>query len=306
MKYLKFSLLILLSIFCLATYFDCTVLEFTNIVYTVGGSLAIGVPFVMGNEGESFLGSPNLELGTCHAYAVKKDGVNLVGTVSTTLGSPNITGTSTTFLTDFESGDWIFITGILKPLQIKTITSNTALVLHNNVSSTVATATYQSVKVIFQGGFDKLSLKFGNKKTELKESQGGDNASDKVITGYMCDVEFGASRSTLVRLSSNLQGFKLIRDTVTGLIKGAVFTYAGGERDSDNFVKLILVKIISGVESTNPMDTFIIPKCNANVEGEFTFDATSQRFTKTMFTGYKDEDTLFEGKPVIAYMGELT
>ena len=267
--------------------------------------VALGLPFITGDEGSSILGSKNLELGATNVYFGRFNTPNLVGTVSTTANSDTLTGSGTAF-TSLKIGDWLSIAGITSPVQIKTITNATSIVLTAPVTIAVSTATFKKVDCMNLGTYDKLSFKLGQKKVDLKDAQGGDNASDKVQTGYTCDIEFGMARTSMSRLEFTMAGFKVVRDAVTGLIKGAGFGFAIGTKDSDNLGQLKLVKLVGGVESTDPMDTVTILKASPNVDAEWTYDTSTQRYTKNMFTGYVDHETLIDGVPMIAIMGDIT
>jgi hypothetical protein len=67
---------------------------------------------------------------------------NLTGTVSVTSASATITGSGTTFTTDFEVGDVIAVNGS-ETLRIETITSNILMTAESNFSTTVSGETYK-------------------------------------------------------------------------------------------------------------------------------------------------------------------
>lgn len=68
---------------------------------------------------------------------------NLTGTVTTTSGSVTVTGSGTSFLTDFVIGDVIFAVGANQARRITGISSNTALTVESNFSITSSGQNYR-------------------------------------------------------------------------------------------------------------------------------------------------------------------
>ncbi len=69
----------------------------------------------------------------------------LLGTVATTSGSTTVSGTNTSFLTDFQVGDVISVSGA-QDRRISSIASNTSLTVESNFVTTISGAAY------FRGG----------------------------------------------------------------------------------------------------------------------------------------------------------
>jgi hypothetical protein len=270
------------------------------------GGISLGlIGTIDGIEGASALGSNTLGLGPANIYFGNFSATTLTGTVDTTSGDATVTGTGTAFDTELAVGDIINIVGITGNLQVASIASATSLELTANASATVAGAAATQINAVNLGGVDGVTLKYGVKKTELKESQKGDNPADKAVTGYTCEIECSMTRPTLVRLEKVLQGFLLNRNITTAAIEGAAFTLPIGETDLEIAGQLKIVRISKGAESTDPLDVITVPLCAPNTEAETKYDATTQRMVKSMFTGYADENTLYNGKPVIFYLGSI-
>ena len=68
---------------------------------------------------------------------------NLTGTVAVTSGAATVTGTSTTFTTDFQVGDVIFIGDTSEARRITVITNNTSITVESNWGATDASSTYR-------------------------------------------------------------------------------------------------------------------------------------------------------------------
>jgi hypothetical protein len=273
-------------------------------IVTGTGILAIA-PVITGDKGSSFFGSNNLTLGPANVYYGNFNLPNLAGTISITINTDTVTGVGTAFNTVLKVGDYVLFNSSTIPVQIKEITSATSMKTMTLAPSTLAAVTFKKVECVNLGGNDGVTLKFGVKKTELKEAQAGDNAADKAITGYMCDIEFGLTRTTLERIEKLLQGFQTQRN-IGGDYVGGGFGYPSGETDLDIASQLRIVRIKKGIESIDPMDLVTILKCAPNVEAESKYDATSQRVMKTMFTGYIDPTVTINGVAQIFTFGTVT
>lgn len=140
------------------------------------------------------------------------------------------------------------------------------------------------------GGFDQLVFRFGNEKTDLVTAQGGTDAVDRVVTASMCEIECGLAEATLERLSAVIQGFEV--NEVGGSIIGFSFGPPIGQRDSSIWKEMTLVRVIDGVESTDPLETIRIFKCAPVSSAELTYDSTTQRYVGTMFKAYRSETQL--------------
>ena len=265
-------------------------------LYHVIGS-PFGVTFgvlagvVTGTEGSDATGSQYKELGPATVYFGKKTSTqpNLTGTI-TAAATTTVTGTGTQFTTE---------------LVVKSIASNTSLVVQGS-AITVTGDTFKKAIQTYLGYNDAVTLKYGLTKTGLKSAQEGTNDADAAVTGYKCEVEFGMVAATPSRKAKVLQGWKLNRDTSTGLIKGQAFTFPIGQLDSNVWDELRIVRWRGGAESSAAMDTILITRAAPVADSEAKFDAATQMIFKTMFKGYVDDTVLFGGAPVIMSMGDLS
>lgn len=74
------------------------------------------------------------------------DAYPLSGTLSITTGTTSVTGSGTTFLNDLSPGDELIVDGLTDPLTVESITSNTALVLSDELAEATITGASFSVK----------------------------------------------------------------------------------------------------------------------------------------------------------------
>ena len=314
---------------------------------------------IPGIEGSSILGSKNRQLGPCNIYYRTAKKTNLTGTVSNMSSALTgtvesvagvktsiVTGTGTSFVTDFQIGDWIRVD--TTNAKVTAINSNTELVINtplteasgasyykylttltgtgttfltdlvignyvsvgsgsyiakitaiaSNTSLTLASAaipangnTYRLTNAIFLGNTDATTLKFSVKKAELKDSQYGDSPADQATTGADCSIEAGLSMASLERIEAVTQGFETEKNS-SGVITSFGFGVSLGETDLEIADQLTLVKIEKGVESSNPLNILHFPLAVPKVEAEAKYDASSQRFYKTMFTCYRSPNHL--------------
>lgn len=213
-----------------------------------------------------------------------------------------VTGTGTAFDTEFAVGDYITSDG-LKYAKITAIASATALTIDAATLLLNASA-IRKFTAINLGGVDSVSIKASTKKVGLQEAQYGESDADAVVTGGDCSVEFSITRSSLDRLQRIMQGF--VTHKTAGTYDGYGIGVALGENDSDIVQQLTLVRIVGGVESTNPLDTLHFPKSAPKTEAEWKYDAKTQRLTKSMFTAYRSADHVLDGKELFCYAGNLT
>lgn len=266
----------------------------------------VGVsPIIVGDKGPSALGGIYPRLGPCNAYFGNPTPLTLTGTTGAVANSTAVTGVGTAFNTELVVGDYVSFGTMTSAVQVVAIASATAMTVDLPVTTVLLDAV-KKVRCIYLGQTQDTTLKYGLKKKELTESQSGETRADKAVTGYECGVDFTLTRASLERLGKILQGFLLHR-TGAGAIDGAAFTLPIGEMDSEILDILTLVRIVKGAESTDAKDTITIPKAAPTLEGiEAKFDAATQFITKTMFEGYADPATLYQGKPVIFSVGVLT
>lgn len=94
------------------------------------------------------------------ALECRTDSSTLTGTIATTSGSATITGTSTTFTTDYAAGDRIVITNG-DTLTLSSVTNNTTMTATANASTTVSGSAHKR-------GADNLRMTKGTSTTPLK------------------------------------------------------------------------------------------------------------------------------------------
>lgn len=132
-----------------------------------------------------------------------KDALALTGTVATTNGSATVTGTSTLFTTEVQTGDVIRVNGTL--LKVVTITSNTALTISPTWSiantSGVSATSRQSPKWM-PAGSDKTvqstALTFG---VDAGEATANNEIPGWVYTNVYTDMHGNIRRKTEVLCS---------------------------------------------------------------------------------------------------------
>lgn len=263
------------------------------------------IPFIPGTDGSSAIGGAYPRLGPCNLYFGKKAGTLMTGTTAVNTNSTTVTGVGTAFATEFVVGDYVSFGSMTTAVRITAIASPTSMTV-NKAVTTALLDTVKKISCIYLGQTQDTTFKWGNKKKELTESQNGESPANRVTTGYECSVEATHTRATLERMARIAQGLLLHKDT-NGVIDGAAFTLNLGEMDSDIWDELTLVRMKGGAESSDPKDQITIPLAAPQVEGvESKFDAATQFITKSMFTGYADPDNLYQGRPLIWYLGTLT
>lgn len=215
-----------------------------------------------------------------------------------------VTGTSTTFLTSYAVGQAITVDGTNYGV-ITAIASDTSLTIAAPSLLALASSVHRRFTAINLGGTDATTLKIALKKKGLTESQYGEGDADAVVTGGECSIEVGLSRLSLERGEATFQGLKTKKD-VNGNYTGFGIGVPLGEADSSIWDQLTLVRIIGGVESSNPLDTIHLPRVAPKTDGEWKFDAASQRYAKTMFTAYRSSEHVTEdGTELFAYAGDM-
>lgn len=214
-----------------------------------------------------------------------------------------VTGSGTSFLTELAGVKAITLNGATFA-EIDEITSDTVLTIKAPTLISSASA-FRVFTAINLGGTDSTNLKLAIKKKGLTESQYGEGDADAVVTGGECSVEVGLSRFTLERGEATFQGLKTKKDA-NGAYTGFGVGVLLGETDSQIWDQLTLVRILGGVESSNPLDTIHIPKAAPKGEADWKYDAATQRYTKTMFMGYRSKDHVTEdGMELFAYAGNM-
>lgn len=213
-----------------------------------------------------------------------------------------VTGTTTTFLTTLKVGRGITFDGLTFG-EITAIASNTSLTIASPSVILDSTA-YRSFNAILIGGTDATTVKFSVKKAELKKSQYGESAANRVVTGAECSIEVGMVESSLQRLEETLQGLTTKKDG-SGNYTGYGLGMALGESDSDIKYQITLVRIKGGVESSDPLDTIHFPECAPQTDAEWKYDASSQLSVKTMFNVYRSASNTYNGLELFGYAGDL-
>lgn len=214
-----------------------------------------------------------------------------------------ITGNGTAFLTQLAGVRAITLNGSTYA-EIDEIATDTELTIKEPtlISDDSAFRIFTSINL---GGTDATNLKIAIKKKGLTESQYGEGDADAVVTGGECSVEVGLSRFSLERGEATFQGLKTKKDS-NGNYTGYGIGVLLGETDSSIWEQLTLVRIIGGVESSNPLDTIHLPRCSPKSEAEWKYDAASQRYAKTMFTAYRSSDHVTDdGMELFAYAGDM-
>jgi hypothetical protein len=263
--------------------------------------LAIG-----GIEGNSVLGKSTLSLGPAQVLYGNANNPVVAGvTFTSTSGSTAVTGTGFTTLNGIVPGAWLLPTTGTALVQVAVVTSATAIVLASAATQTLTAVTVRIADVLDLGGTTKTSFKFGLTKAELKESQSGDTAADRAVTGYNSSIEIELTRATIARIQKVTQGVQIVRDALTGAIKGFGFGLPIGETDLDISKQLYITLYSGGAISTNPLDQITFLKVAPMTEAELMYDASGQRVYKTTFNAYIDPTTVLNGVPQIFTVGAI-
>ena len=270
-------------------------------------NLAVAALAIPGTEGDSVIGKKTLSLGPAQAlFGTLSPPLISGATITTTSASTAVTGTGFTSANGVVSGAWLQITTGTALVQVKTVTSATALVLMSAATESIAAETFSVYNVMDLGGTTKASFKYGLTKAELKESQAGDTAADRAVTGYNASIEVELTRATVARLESTTQGIQVVRDSSSGLIKGFGFGLPIGQTDLEIAQQLQLTLYKNGAISTDPLDVITFLKVAPMTDAELTYDAAGQRVYKVTFNAYIDPDTVLNGVPQIFTVGDIT
>ena len=272
--------------------------------YAVATFAGLAIP---GTEGDSVLGKSTLSLGPAQVlYGSITQSIISGVTFTSTAASTAVTGTGFTSANGIVPGVWLLPTTGTALVQVLTVTSATALVLASPAPQTLAAVTVKIADVIDLGGTTKTSFKFGLTKAELKESQSGDTAADRAVTGYNASIEIELTRATISRIQKITQGFQIVRDAITGVIKGFGFGLPIGQTDLDISKQLIINLYSGGAISANPLDQIVFLKVAPMTDAELMYDAAGQRVYKTTFNAYIDSATILNGIPQIFTVGDIS
>lgn len=213
-----------------------------------------------------------------------------------------VTGSGTAFTTEFAVGEYITSDGI-SYAKITAIGSATALTI-DAPSLLLNASAIRKFTAVNLGGVDAVTIKISTKKVGLQEAQYGESDADAVVTGADASVELAITRSAIDRLKKIMQGF--VTHSAAGVYDGYGIGVSLGENDSDIVQQLTVVRIVGGIESSNPLDILHFPKSAPKTEAEWKYDAKTQRLTKAMFAIYRSPDHVLDGKELFCYAGNLT
>jgi hypothetical protein len=213
-----------------------------------------------------------------------------------------VTGTTTTFLTKLNKGEGISFDGT-RFGRITNIVSDTSLTIESP-SVLFDSVAYRRFTAILLGGTSSTKIKYATSKAELKKSQYGESAANRVVTGETCNIEAGVVEGTAQRYDAMLQGF-LSKLNSSGEYTGFGLGSALGVNDLEIKFQITVVKLYGTVESSNPLHTITFPVCAPQVEAEWSYDASTQLETKAMFNVYRSPDHVYNGQELYAYSGNL-
>jgi hypothetical protein len=149
----------------------------------------------------------------------------------------------------------------------------------------------------YLGGTKGTTIAISDTKTDITWDQGGTDPQNRILTGRSVMVNLALAQATLVRIRALLQGFEIYG---TAGAEGFALSFSLGESDADVRKVLKAVKVIGGVDSTDPNDIMFFPLAAPMVEGaETAGDAETQRQFAGSFYCYRSEEylTAVSGKP---------
>lgn len=176
------------------------------------------------------------------------------------------------------------------------------------VVDSVATDWADDTDWIDLGYTESLTMRMLTTKADLMASQVGTRPADKVITGQQVQIETSLGKAYLERLENIQQGLQLVKET-DGTVTQWKFVKKLGQRDSDVFFWVKVVKFNAGAESTDPLDTAYAKASPASDTVELTFDAATQRFYAVMFEAYENDEGPYavvgeNGEPAYSWSGD--
>lgn len=138
--------------------------------------------------------------------------VNKTGTISTTLGQVIVSGTSTSFTTQINSGDILYTSGNVLLGVVKSVTSNTALVLNNGCMATATNSNFRTQWAEVTGSGTDFT-----------------NATDGFQTGDRLYSSAHAYLGTVISVASSTSMFLNSRDATaySGSFEGTTATVTG-------------------------------------------------------------------------------
>lgn len=261
---------------------------------------------IPGDEGRTFFGNENGEISPCNVYWDTATPTTLSGTVIAATSTTTLTGSGTSFDTDFTAGDWIVIytsTPVIR--QIASIASATSMTLTAAVY-TGSVKTYAKYTTIYLGKTLGVSFKLDLKKSDIKFDQAGDSRANAVLSGYDISLEVNAGENTISRMDAIFQGFAMQRTSGSNVITGYSQGFPNGQLDSDIWKNVKLIKILGAGESSDPLDAVTFFRAAPAGSMEAKYDATTQRMVKTMFNIYLDDTKLINGIPQFYESGTVT
>jgi hypothetical protein len=159
------------------------------------------------------------------------------------------------------------------------------------------------------GDTDSVKIRDMVSKAEIKFSQSGDKAADRVIVGQQVQIETGLGKPYLERLEGVKRGLSLSRNLSLAVTQ-AMLTKRIGERDSTQLFWVKVVEFVDGEESADPLDSVYIKAAASMDTTELVFDAASQRYHGIVFESYINDDAIVgvfdsAGRAAYLWTGEV-
>lgn len=256
------------------------------------------------SNGKTFFGQESGELGPANVYWNTATRANLTGTLDFTNASDAVTGTGTLFTTELFVGGYVLTVGG-RLYQIKTITSNTALTLMTDATSTETAVTSKPFYTVWLGQTQTVTMSDAQQFSPITFIQQGQSPVNNVETGYEASVTVAIGEGSVERLTQIFEHIRASRDAATGLVEGTYRKITIGQAHSDYWQRLSIVKIKGGIDSTDPLERVTFLRCAPMSNMNVTYDATSQRILEATFQLYKS-DYYVGGAPLLWYTGDIS
>ncbi|ULG86689.1 hypothetical protein [Leptospira interrogans] len=264
-------------------------------------------------EGTSPLGRPTGHLGPVTGRVgipIARRPVE-IGNITTVAGSTIITGSGGTDFTRIEQRARLKINTLNGPenglVKVKNIISATQIELFEPVGVTLANQSYKIADQYNLGLAIDSSMKESRGYADFIAMQTGKAAYKKILNSYFVTVEVQLLEPVLELLQKLDPGFKINVDALTGMIKGAAQTASLWEDIlQGNGLELSLTALTAPkTPSIDPMDTITFPATRIYPAGEWMFQGDNPIALKVAFEAQLDERTMFKGRPVAYYLGDL-
>lgn len=259
---------------------------------------------IAGVDGFGFMGQAGGSIGPARAIYDYVIPDNLAGTVSVAVDQ--VTGVATTFLADFEVGDYIYFGTSPTPqiFKISAIASDTLMTIINQesfeaVNVTIpALTTYKKWVAMDLGKTSEagVNIKLTEKSADVKSSDDGDVPINTFSTGTELTIEFELLECSLERISKVLEGAVSTTKDVNGRIVGMAFGDRVGRNFKQNAKNLRLVAYRDGGLSEDDEDVMDIFKVHFVSAIELQRDATNTHKVKLTGKCFKDESKKINGK----------